>query len=265
MKISFDRRAYEGETRVLTSFEKKMDIPDATAMETLVEQYVFHYLGLAELPADRRDWNLIAVKDMSHRPLARIRDGHIQWIQSQELTAAAFFGPADTIAIIGMTPASQARQKEKDAVSEVDGWNEIALPIRIDTKDIQVLALFAALAAIVSLISLIMHYNNTKVILAEALVAFLGGALACYFILLKGRRISFNDHIVVYRNRFNRYERFTPDQFDHVEWFGPAHDIKFVFKYEEKSRNFISAKLRNNFKLILWAKYQGIGIYSSNP
>lgn len=266
MKISFDRRAFEGETRVLTSFEEKLEIVETTTMEGLVDQYVFHYLGLSDLPPGRHDWNLIAIRNMQYRSLARIRDGEIQWVDGADLTVREFFGLGEMAGIIGMTTMSLNQQKEQALDALVPGeWHQVDLPIRIDTKNIRYLALFVALLSLISLIAMIFHFQNTKEVLAELFIAFLIGSIACYFILLRGRKISFNEHIVVYRNRFNRYERFTPEQFDHLEWFGPNRDIKFVFKYEEKSRNFISTNLKNNFKLILWAKSQGIGIYSSNP
>lgn len=266
VKISFDRRAYEGETRVLTSFEQKMEIVESTTMQALVEQYVFRFLGLADLPPESQDWNLIAVKNMQYRSLARIRYGEIQWVDSAEITVREFFGLDERAGIIGMTTASIAQQKEQELDALIPGqWQEVELPIRIDTKNIRNLALFVALISLISFIAMILHFQDTKEVLAELFVVSLIGVITCYFILLQGRKISFNEHIVVYRNRFNRYERFTPEQFDHLEWFGPKRDIKFVFKYEEKSRNFISTNLKNNFKLILWAKSQGIGIYSSNP
>ncbi|WFF73924.1 hypothetical protein [Proteiniclasticum sp. QWL-01] len=265
MKICFERRAYEGETRVLTSFAKTREFSDETTMEEVVDQYVYQYLSVLELPDHRQDWNLMAVRDMSCQVLARVRQGAVEELESGSMTVREYFGNGGPVMILGMTTATDPCPKETSGQPGQTNWKNIEMPIRIDTKDIQILALFLALISIVAFVILVLHYQRTKVLLAEPLITVLVGMVACYFTLLKGRRITFKHHVVVYRNRFNRYERFTPEQFDHVEWFQPGRDIKFVFRYEEKQRNFISTRLKHDLRLIIWAKSQGIPIYSSYP
>lgn len=258
MKVSFDRRAHEGESRVLTSFEKKVEIPEESSLQDVVDQYAYHYLAVLDLPVKARSWRLIAIRGTQYCELAQIREGELAWLNDRAETIRQFFD-GETGAILGIPDATA---EDRTIPSN---WQKVPLPILIDTRSTQYLALVFAVVAIAAFSIMLGHYERNKVILAEALVTSILCALGCYFALLKGRRISFQEHIVIYRNRFNRYERFTPEQFDHMEWFAPGRDIKFVFQYEEKARNFISAPLDRELELVIWAKSQRIPLYSSHP
>lgn len=260
MKISFDRRAHEGETRVLTSFEKKVEIPPDSSLEETLDQVIHQYLGIAQLPERARDWRVVAIRDMSYRELAQIRAGRVMWLNPSGETLLDFFqAEAGTILVI-------PDQMPVPAVIPSD-WQRVALPVLIDTRNTQYLALFLAIGVIIAIAALVVGYRESREILALPLVAGILCALGCYLTLLRGRRISFQEHIIIYRNRFNRYERFTPDQLDHMAWFAPGRDIKFVFRYEQKARNYISTPQTREVDLVVWAKSQHIPIYSAfhNP
>lgn len=258
MKISFDRRAHEGETRVLTSFEKKVEIPPDSTLEETVDQVIHQYLGIGDLPEPARDWRIVAVRDLSYRELAQVRAGQVQWINPAGETLHDFF-LAETGTILAIPDHASV-----PAVS-FPNWRRVSLPILIDTRNTQYLALLLAIAVIIAFAALVVGYRENKVMDALPLVTGLLCALGCYLTLQRGRRISFQEHIIIYRNRFNRYERFSPDQLDHMAWFAPGRDIKFVFRYEQKARNYISTPLARELELVVWAKSQRIPIYSASP
>ncbi len=158
-----------------------------------------------------------------------------------------------------------AKEAASDAAKlPVAKWQTLLLPIRVETKVRQFLALGSGVLSVASVGLLIWQYQMHKAIMTEAIISAIAFGLGFYYLLLNGRRIIFWTKSVIYRNRYNQYEKFRVNQFEHVEWVNHSDHIKFVFRYEEKGRNFISAASEKYLELIVWAVSNGIPIYSTD-
>lgn len=269
MIIKFDRTAFQNETSVLTNFEKKYEVSDDTTVGDLLTKFRNQHLQLEGLTKELDSWRILVLKNMAWRELAIIVAGKTVWINGAEQSLASFLGSSEPVTLLAIheipgpepgpvVPSSSAAQNRNPE------WRTLNLPIRVETKVRQFLALSCGLLAVASVYLLISQYQLNKAILTEAIISAIAFGLAFYFLLLKGRRIIFRTKTVIYRNRYNRYEKFHVSQFEHVEWMNHGETVKFVFRYEEKGRNYISADSEKYLELIVWAVSNGIRIYTTD-
>lgn len=304
MKIKFDRTAFQNETSVLTNFEKKYEVSGDTQIRDLVTKYVNQHLKQAQVSQDLNNWRILAIKNMAYRELAVIRMGQLTWVNGPDETVSDFFGPEETATILAihqknypvvpetadltlsldraMKDTGEALQMVSEpagapSVGEVNqgqaqsstqgpdpDWQRVPLPIRVETKVRQLLAMTCGLLSLGSVYLLVSQYQTHKSIMTEAIISGIAFGMGFYYLLLKGRRIIFRTKTVTYRNRYNRYEKFNMGQFEHVEWMNHGEDIKFIFRYEEKGRNFITASSEKYLELVVWAISNGIPIYTTD-
>lgn len=273
MKIKFDRTAFQNETSVLTNFEKKYEVSDDTTVAELVTKFINQHLMLDEVSEEIDNWRLLAIKNMAYREMAIIEKGQTIWTNQAKDTIAVFFGSVDTVMVLAihqkdhhpekLSSSDQEPAPEK-ATNINPEWQSVVLPIRVETKARQLMAFASGFMALGSFSLLVWQYQQNKAIMTEAIIATIAFGLGFYYLLLKGRRIIFWTKTLIYRNRYNRYEKFRVAQFEHVEWMNHSEDIKFVFRYEEKGRNFITADSEKYLDLIVWAITNGIPVYTTD-
>lgn len=274
MKIKFDRTAFQNETSVLTNFEKKYEVSEDTRVSDLVTKFVNQHLTLEGISKDIDNWRIIAVKNMAYRELAVIENGQCTWINQPEETISNFWGVVDPVTVLAMhqkntLPKNSPELKLGESTSEDSTnlnlkWQLITLPIRVETKARQLLAFTSGFIALASITLLIWQYQISKAIMTEAIIAAIVFGFGCYYLLLIGRRIIFWTKTVIYRNRYNQYEKFKVSQFEHIEWMDHSEKVKYVFRYEEKGRHFITAMTEKYLDLIIWAISNNIPIYSTD-
>ena len=274
MKIQFDRTAYQNETSVLTNFEKKYEVSNDTTVGELLTKFINQHLQLNDVTEAMDSWRILAIKNMAYREMAVIEKGQRVWINQAKDTISAFFGPVDAAMVLaihqkeplpGSLSMTDTAEATPDKTTNLNpDWQSVILPIRVETKARQLLAFTSGLMALGSLSLLVWQYQQNKAIMTEAIIATIAFGLGFYFLLLKGRRIIFWTKTLIYRNRYNRYEKFRVGQFEHVEWMNHSEAIKFVFRYEEKGRNFITADSEKYLDLIVWAITNGIPVYTTD-
>lgn len=264
MKLIFDRTAHLNETSVLTNFEKRHEVPADITVRELMRRFMSQHLKFKAPPGSAPVWRIIAVSDMAMREVALVENDEAAWINSPEESLTDFLGPNEPVTILAIYQRPEEAALLKNPVREDQPWQKLQLPVRVDTRGREILAYMLGLLAIASLILVIVQYNYNKVILTEGIVGVILCTLGFYFLLLYSRNIVFSSRSVMYRNRYSKYEKFNVSQFEYLDWSGHGRTLKFVFKFEEKGRNFISAETESFLELVVWSVSHRIPIYSSD-
>lgn len=264
MKIIFDRTAYLNETSVLTNFEKKHEIPADSPVEALAKRFVSQHLRLKGLAGEAANWRLIAIADMEWRELAWVKAGELVYVNCGPQTLQEFLGSRQPVTILAVfLRPEEAQTLGPVAAAQIPErpWIKLALPIRIQTRWREILAFFCALLALVSVALLLSQSDAIPAPVGLAAIAF---ALAFYLLLLRSRHILFSSKTVLYRNSRGQYEKFSTQQIEYLDWSNHGHSLRFVFKFEEKKRNYISAQTEDYLQVIVWSISNGIPLYSTD-
>lgn len=264
MKLIFDRTAHLNETSVLTNFEKRHEVPDDITVRELTHRFVSQHLKLKAHQGTDSVWRIIAISDMAMRDVAVVENEDPVFINSPEESLAEFLGSEAPVTIMALHHRPEEPVLNSSVTKENQPWKKLQLPIRVDTRGREILAYLLGMMAIGSLVLLMVHYNDNKAILTEGIIGVILFTLAFYFLLLQSRNIVFGTRSVMYRNRYSKYEKFGVRQFEYLDWSGHGRALKFVFKFEEKGRNFISADTESFLDLIVWSVSNRIPIYSSD-
>ncbi|PKK39088.1 hypothetical protein ABB02_01703 [Clostridiaceae bacterium JG1575] len=261
MKVRFNRTAWHNETGVLTNFEQGVEAPKGCSMGVLMERYLTQYLPQS-LPSEKDYWCVVAVGEKGYRTLGWVEAGVFQPQFSKEEQAQEFFGEKRTPMLLAV--AKKAREVQAQPLDPKEFlWNELPSPIRVDTKGRKILSLCCAIAALLSVVAFVIHFIRTSEVLTMAVVVLLLSLPATYFSLHWSRTMIFGSNFILYRNRSNQNETFTANELDHVAWADERAKLQFVFRYEVKERNFISASVPEYWELLIWAIRNDIPLYTS--
>ena len=267
VKLIFDRTAYLNETSVLTNFEKKHEIPGDSTVRDLVKRFTSQHLKMKGDPLIDPVWRIYAIMDMKMRDVAIIENDEPIYMNRPGETLAEFLGKEEPVTILAVFQRPEDAMLLKNACKDWEenrSWQKVPLPIRVDTRGREILAYILGIMSIGSLVLLFVQYNYNKAILTEAVLGVIIFALGFYFLLLQSRYIVFSTRSIMYRNRYSKYEKFNVEQFEYLDWSNHGSKLKFVFKFDEKGRNFISAVTDSYVDLVIWAVSNRIPIYSSD-
>lgn len=264
MKLVFDRTAYFNETGVLTNFEKPHEVSEELTVRELTRRFINQHLKLKAHPGRDSFWRIIAISDMSMREVAVVENEAPIYINTPDETLADFLGQSESVTILAIYLHQEEVSLLNAMKKESQPWKKLELPIRVDTRGREVLAFMMGIMAITSVLLVIIQYNSNKVIATEGILGLILFPLALYLLLLQSRNIVFNTRSIMYRNKYTKYEKINADQFDFLDWGGHGRNFKFVFKFDEKGRNYISATTESFLDIIVWSVSNRIPIYSSD-
>lgn len=263
MRIILDRMVHKNETAVLKAFRKTREIDPQISLMELIEDTVKGYLSQGGVPDFSGPWTVVAIQGRSYRLIAFMENNQTRYWADEAISVEELLGreePMHLLCLYGHMLRCPKRRKIR--IANLAQGLTLPEPLRISTDIKQGAAFLCGLMALGLIIYTIVHYRATKILFIPSLLASLFFVLGTYFLLLTGRRVTFEGDTIAYRNHKNQVETFQVSQVDHVEWVEEGREVRFVFRFEQLERNFISLRFEDSLDVIVWALSKGIPIYS---